>query len=145
MDLSAIIYKNVSKCCTVQKSVQINHRNIYTRYSIFSVCAVCQFVTYTPAQGSARKQYIQYYLLPFLSQSCLYLHVSLEYSTLHNYTVTHSYLSHMNFNQDVLLNFHILISHGILIFLSFNFISYNCFLQFFPLLALCWMISSPFH
>lgn len=56
MSLRAIIYKNVSKYCTVQKSVQINHGNIYIRYTIFSACVVCQLITYTPAEGSARKQ-----------------------------------------------------------------------------------------
>lgn len=35
MGLSAIIYKNISKYCTVQKSTQINHRNMYIKYSIF--------------------------------------------------------------------------------------------------------------
>lgn len=95
MDLSAIIYKNVSKCCTVQKNIQINHRNIYTWCSVFSACAVCQFVTYTPAQGSARKQNIQYYLLPIVSQSGLYLHISLEYSALHNYTLLCTVISHV--------------------------------------------------
>lgn len=95
MDLSTIIYKNVSKCCTVQKGMQINHRNIYRRCSMFSACAVCQFVTHTPAHGSARKQYIQYYLLRIVSQSCLYLNVSLEYSTLHNCILLPTVTSHV--------------------------------------------------
>lgn len=136
MDLSAIIYKNVSKCCTVQKSTQINHRNIHTKYSIFSACAVCQFVTYTPAQGSARKQYIPHYLLLIcitkLSLSACITSI-LYFAQL--YSVIHSYLSCMtllskatrvrmkqghwkkSFNQDVLLNFHnIPVSRGILSF-----------------------------
>jgi len=74
MGLSAIICKNISKCCTAQKSTQINHRNIYISYSTFSACAVCQLITYTPAQGSARKQYIQHDLLAMVSQNWIFMY-----------------------------------------------------------------------
>lgn len=168
MGLSAIIYKNVSKCCTVQKTMQINHRNIYIRYSIFSACAVCQLITYTPAQGSARKQNIQHDLLAMVSQNCLYLHVSLEYSALHNCTPLASYVSYMtlpgqsqqsknetaslkrNYKPAWFTEFPQILSQPPNLtwdsdILLFFFVSCNFCLQFLLLLALCWTISSVFR